>query len=140
MNEHKQTRAVRAAAAVAMAFGLLTIVSGGVALSGRVDMGAVAAPVLWFNFGAGFAYVAAGLSLWGGRPWGWRLSAAIALATLAVLAYFGAHVWQGGAYEMRTLGALVLRALVWIAIAAVALRAARAHQAPAASRAPLNDP
>ena len=54
------------AAAVAVIFGLLTIVSGGRAIFGGVDMGAVVPFVLWFNFGAGFAYVLAGIGLWRG--------------------------------------------------------------------------
>ena len=45
------------AGVAAIAFGLLTLISGGSALFGLVDMGAVVAFVLWFNFLAGFAYV-----------------------------------------------------------------------------------
>jgi hypothetical protein len=32
------------------------------------------------------------------------------------------HVWHGGAYEVRTLGAMSLRLVVWIVIAAVAIK------------------
>ena len=45
------------AGVAAIAFGLLTLISGGSALFGLVDMGAVVPFVLWFNFLAGFAYV-----------------------------------------------------------------------------------
>ena len=45
------------AGAAAIAFGLVTLISGGSALFGLVDMGAVVPFVLWFNFLAGFAYV-----------------------------------------------------------------------------------
>ncbi|GAA4135280.1 hypothetical protein ACFFTN_26610 [Aminobacter aganoensis] len=51
---------VSIAAGVAVAFGLATVLSGGRALFGDVDMGAVVSFVLWFNFLAGFAYVLSG--------------------------------------------------------------------------------
>lgn len=37
----------------------------------------------------------------------------------------GLPIWQGGAFEMRTLGAMTLRSLVRIAIAITALRLTR---------------
>ena len=110
------------AAAVAVIFGVLTVVSGGRALFGGADLGAVVPFVLWFNFAAGFAYVLAGLGLWRGAPWAPVLAAGIALATAAVLAAFLWHVWRGGAWEVRTLGAMILRTGLWAAIAALALR------------------
>ncbi|MCZ7660041.1 MAG: hypothetical protein M5U07_20335 [Xanthobacteraceae bacterium] len=127
---------VRIAGLVAIAFGLLTIISGGRALFGdaaaRAAVGAAVPFVLWFNFGAGFAYVAAGAGLLAGRPWSVTLSALIALATLLVFAAFGIHVLLGGAYEMRTVGAMTLRSVVWIVIAFVARRMpGRAERSPA---------
>ncbi|HQU69031.1 MAG TPA: hypothetical protein PLI43_12670 [Albidovulum sp.] len=110
------------AAIVAVIFGLLTIVSGGRALFGGVDMGAVVPFVLWFNFGAGFAYVLAGIGLWRGAGWAPMLALGIALATLAVFAAFLWHVWSGGAWEARTMGAMILRSGVWIGIAVLAWR------------------
>ncbi|MCF8515367.1 MAG: hypothetical protein K9G72_13490, partial [Rhodobacteraceae bacterium] len=55
------------AGGAAMAFGLLTLLSGGKALFGTADMGAVVPFVLWFNFVAGFAYVEGALLLWRGH-------------------------------------------------------------------------
>ena len=118
-------RTLAVAAVVAVVFGLLTIVSGGRALFGGVDMGAVVPFVLWFNFLAGFAYVAAGLGLWRGAAWAPALSLVIALATAAVFAAFLWHVWQGGAHEARTTAAMSLRLAVWIVIAALAAQFAR---------------
>ncbi len=115
-------RSLTIAAAVAVVFGLLTIVSGGRALFGGVDMGAVVPFVLWFNFSAGFAYVLAGIGLWRGAMWAPALSLAIAVATAAVFAAFLWHVRSGGAWEARTMGAMILRTGVWVAIAALALR------------------
>lgn len=88
-------RTLSIAAAVAVIFGLLTIVSGGRALFGGVDMGAVVPFVLWFNFLAGFAYVLAGIGLWRGAGLAPMLSLGIALATVAVFAAFLWHVVSG---------------------------------------------
>lgn len=107
------------AAGMAVVFGVLTVISGGRALFGGADMGAVVPFVLWFNFAAGFAYVAAGLGLWRGAGWAPALAIGIAAATAAVFAGFLWHVWRGGAFETRTMAALPLRLAVWVVIAAV---------------------
>jgi hypothetical protein len=113
--------------AVAAVFGLATIVSGGTVLFGgdeaRAAAGAVVPFVLWFNFLAGFAYVAAGLGLALWKSWGALLAALVAVSTLVVAAAFAAHVLSGGAYEARTAMAMTLRAAVWTGIALVGCRA-----------------
>jgi hypothetical protein len=114
---------VRIAGGVAVAFGVLTVFSGGRTLLGSADMGAVVPFVLWFNTLAGLAYVVAGLGLWQGRRWAWPLSLAIFAATLLVFAGFGLHVAQGGAFEMRTVFAMALRSAVWGGIVLVARQA-----------------
>jgi hypothetical protein len=115
---------LKAAAVVGMVFGLLTIVSGGIALFGgseaRAAVGNAVPFVLWFNFAAGFAYVAAGGGLLFRRRWALWLSVAILVATVLVFIAFGVHVQRGGLYEMRTVGAMMLRVLVWSIIAIVA--------------------
>lgn len=113
---------LRIAGGFATAFGALTILSGGRALFGGADMGAVVPFVLWFNFLAGFAYVAAGIGLWIGHRWASRLSLLLFAATVAVFALFGLHVLSGGTYEARTVGAMVMRCAVWGIIAWVAAR------------------
>jgi hypothetical protein len=110
------------AAATAVVFGVLTVVSGARALFGGVDMGAVVPFVLWFNFAAGFAYVLAGVGLWRGDRWGPGLCFAIAATTGIVFAAFLWHIQGGGAYEERTFGAMILRVATWTVIAAVAIR------------------
>lgn len=114
------------AAVIAIAFGLLTIFSGGQALFGgavaRKAVGNAVDFVLWFNFGAGFAYVLAGIGLLMRYRWAVVLSIAIAATTVLVFSAFGVHVISGGAYEMRTVGAMALRSAVWIGIAVVASR------------------
>jgi len=114
---------LRIAGGVAIAFGVLTVFSGGRTLLGSADMGAVVPFVLWFNTLAGLAYVIAGVGLWLGLRWALPLSLAILAATLLVFAGFGLHVARGGAYEMRTVLAMALRSAVWGAIALAAWRA-----------------
>jgi len=123
MADNRLSRSVLAAAVVAVVFGALTVASGGIALFGGADMGAVVPFVLWFNFIAGFAYIAAGLALWFRARRAWWLCAAILVATLIVILGFVAYVAQGGAFEVRTVGALLLRSGVWAAIATIAFRA-----------------
>lgn len=109
---------------VGIVFGLVTIREGGAVIFGdgvaRLAAGDYVPFVVWFNFMAGFAYVAAGLGLVLRRGWAALLALAIAVATITVFAAFGVHVLGGGAYEMRTVFAMILRSVVWCAIALVA--------------------
>lgn len=129
MSERSRTRPAWAAVAalVALAFGALTVFSGGRVLFGveaaRLAAGNYVPFVLWFNFLAGFAYIAAGFGLWLWRRWATWLALGIAALTLVVFAAFGLHVAAGGAFELRTVLAMTLRAAFWAAIAALALRA-----------------
>lgn len=111
---------------IAVAFGIVTIIVGGRTLfdgaTGKAA-GNIVPFVLWFNFTAGFAYVIAGIGLFLWKRWAAQLSAAIALATIAVFGAFGAHVFLGGAFETRTVGAMTLRSILWIAVAISACRA-----------------
>ena len=116
-----------AVALVALGFGALTVFSGGRVLFGpdaaRVAAGHYVPFVLWFNFLAGFAYIAAGVGLWLGRRWAAWLALAIAVGTALVFAAFGVHVVLGGAFEVRTVAAMTLRTALWATVAALALRA-----------------
>ena len=106
---------------IAMAFGALTIVSGGSVLFGSEQVAQAAGNavtwVLWFNMLSGFVYIAAGLGiLWSAT---WAPGLALAMAAALVLAWIGllAHILTGGAFEVRTLGAMALRLGLWAAIA-----------------------
>ena len=114
-------RAAVIMASIAVLFGVLTLKSGGEVLffdgPGRAAAGNYVPFVLWFNFIAGFAYIAAGVGLYLWRGWAVTLSLVIAAATLLVSAAFSFHVLSSGAYEMRTVGAMALRSVVWLAIA-----------------------
>jgi hypothetical protein len=112
----------RIAGGLAVAFGLLTVVSGASALFGAIDMGAVVPFVLWFNALAGLAYILGGILLWRGHPLALPVALAILVATAVVFAAFLWRVAAGGAYEMRTLGAMTLRTAFWAAMAWVAWR------------------
>ena len=113
-------------ALVAIIFGIVTIVVGGKTLFGGADERAAAGNivpfVLWFNFVAGFAYVIAGVGLLWWKRWAAQLSAAIAVATIAVFVAFGIHIVLGDPFEARTVGAMIIRSAVWIAIAGSACR------------------
>lgn len=127
----KQSPWLRTSAVVALLFGVLTIVSGGRTLfnaAAQQQAGNYVPFVLWFNFLAGFAYVIAGVGLWLRQRWSIWLASAIAAATLIVFAAFGLQIWAGGAYEMRTVGAMGLRAVVWLLIAGVAYGKLANHQ------------
>ena len=87
----------------------------------RAAAGATVSFVLWFNFLAGFCYVAAAVGLWFRQRWAVVLSALIVLTTLIVFAAFGFHVFNGGEFESRTVAAMIFRVLVWAGIAWVGL-------------------
>lgn len=113
---------LRITAGIAIVFGALTIFSGGQALFGSTATKAAAGNavpfVLWFNFLSGFVYVLAGIGIALTKPWGAWLAMALAVAIVAVFALFGLHILRGGLYETRTMGAMILRSVVWISIAA----------------------
>jgi hypothetical protein len=127
MGRRKAKIGMKIAATVAVLFGALTIWSGGHVLFGgpevKAAIGNTVSFVLWFNFGAGFVYIAAGAGLYLGRIWAAWLAVLIAVSTLIVFAAFGIHVINDGLYENQTVGAMALRSLVWIAIAVIAVRA-----------------
>jgi hypothetical protein len=112
------------AAAVAVVFGLASIVSGGRVLFGapeaRAAAGEIVLFVLWFNFLTGFAYVAAGIGLMQWRRWGGQLSLLLAVSILIAAAFFARHIILGGAYEMRTVLAMLLRSAFWVTLAVIA--------------------
>lgn len=111
-------------AVVAFIFGVLTVISGARVLFGDVSTRAAAGDVvlfvLRFNTLAGFAYMLAAVGLFRWRRWSARLAVLIALTTITVFAAFGWHIATGGAFEPRTLGAMVLRSGFWIVLAVAA--------------------
>ncbi len=126
---------LRVAALIGALFGLMTIREGGAVLffdgPARQAAGDYVAFVLWFNFLAGFAYVAAGVGLWLRRRWAVWAASGIAVATLIVFAAFAWHVMSGGAFELRTVVAMALRSSIWVLIAAIGWWYFRSQEQPA---------
>lgn len=122
----KTSKTLKWLAIIGIAFGALTIASGARALFGadeaRAALGNVVPFVLWFNFLAGFVYVLAGGALFARQSWGSHLALILAVATGVVFIAFGVHAFTGGAYEIRTVMALSLRFLFWLAVTVVAFR------------------
>ena len=120
---------VSVAGVIGTLFGLMTIREGGAVLfvdgAARVAAGDYVPFVLWFNFLAGFAYVVAGTGLVFRQTWAARVALVIAAATLVVFVALGAHVFGGGAFEMRTVVAMTLRSVIWCSIAALSWRLLR---------------
>ncbi|MDP1605693.1 MAG: hypothetical protein Q8L93_03465 [Rhodocyclaceae bacterium] len=121
MNDKLSRFGLYAVAAIALVFGLATIVSGGKVLFGgeaaRAAAGNYVPFVVWFNFLAGFAYVAAATGLATGQAWAAHLALAIAVATALVFLVFGLFVLGGAPFESRTIGAMTLRTALWAGIA-----------------------
>lgn len=134
----KFERILKWLAIVAIAFGVLTVFSGGRALFGgmeaRAELGNFVPFVLWFNFIAGFVYVLAGVALLRTKRWAAAVALLLAVATVLVFLAFAVHIVAGGAFEARTVGALSLRSLFWIAVALVAMRAMKATAAGSCPR------
>lgn len=126
---NSKSRFIKWLAIAALVFGTLTIFSGGRALFGsdeaRAALGNVVPFVLWFNFTAGFVYVIAAIGLLLAKPWAAPTAVFLAIATVLVSLAMAIFAAMGGAFEMRTVGALIIRSVFWIAIAIVAVRAVR---------------
>lgn len=114
-------------AGVGLVFGVLTVVSGGLPSLGQrrrrtpseISFPSCCGSTSW----PATPYVAAGLGLFLRQDWAVGLSLALFVATFLILVGFALHVATGGLYEMRTVGALLLRTTVWAAIAFYARRA-----------------
>ncbi len=122
------------AATVAIVFGALTVWSGGRALFGgpilQAAVGNAVPFVLWFNFLSGFVYLAAGLGIGLRKSWASPVALGLAIAIVTVFALLGWYIFSGGSYETRTLGAMALRAGVWISIAVYLRRLTTTQRAP----------
>ena len=113
-------------AAVALLFGLATIKAGGDVLffsaQAKAGAGNYVLFVLWANFIAGFLYVVCALAILLRPAMAFSIAAFIAVATAVVFAALGLHIVSGGAYEMRTVGALSLRLVFWVLVSAIVMR------------------
>jgi len=123
MSNTKKCLGLKVIAVIAIAFGLLTLKSGGEVLfidgAGRAAAGNYVPFVLWSNFLLGFFYIIAGIGLWLQKRWAAWLAIFIVSATLATFVAFGWHIQTGGLFEARTLKAMILRSGVWLVIALI---------------------
>jgi predicted anti-sigma-YlaC factor YlaD len=104
-------------AAVAIGFGLLTLVAGA-RVRGGADPGyVVLRPLLLFNTAMGVAYVTAGVTLLRSAAWGKRAAGTIFVLNLLALATVLAHyASSSGTVAGESLGAMTLRTAVWLAL------------------------
>ena len=107
-------------AVIVLVFGLLTIAAGGSVLFGPAEVSSLAGQtvsfVLWFNFLAGFFYLAAGYGFWKGEDWAQGLAGLIALTSAAVFVMLLFYIVDGHAFEVRTPVAMGFRLCVWVLI------------------------
>ena len=119
-------KAVKFFAALAVVFGIMTVISGSIVLfingPGQKSAGNYVAFVVWFNLISGIGYIISGFGLWRLKKWAVFFSGAIAFGILVTLFAFANHVIQDGLFEVRTLYALIFRLLVWGTISAVSYR------------------
>ena len=117
-------------AILAAGFGVVTLFSGGSVLFGPTQAQRLAGDymlfVVWFNVLAGGLYVIAAAGIWLDRGWAMGLAWFIALATTLTALVFGYQVILGVSFELRTVGALILRFGFWVAIALALGRTRRA--------------
>ena len=111
----------RGLAIAALIFGIATVFKGGSVIFGpdsaRESVGNYVPFVVWFNFLAGFAYLAGAFAIWTAQGWARPLALGIALATLVTGVAFAVHAMLGGAFSMQTVGALPLRLGFWAFVA-----------------------
>lgn len=120
------SRWFRVVAVAAAAFGVVTLFSAGSIVldyGGSQELAGDYVPfVVWLNLAAGGLYVVAAAGIWRHSNWAIGLSVLIALATVLTGIPLALHVVGGGSYEMRTIGALALRAGFWAAVATFLFR------------------
>jgi hypothetical protein len=116
---------LRIAAAIGALFSGVSVWAGTRVLTGLDVPGYVVLPwLVLYNVVAGLFGVAVGLGLWLIRRWAIAAAARLAVAHLSVLLALIALRASGGVVANDSLGAMSLRAIVWVVIALVARRAA----------------
>jgi hypothetical protein len=126
---HSAPTSVRIAAGIGLVFGLMSVVAGTRVLAGLAHPDYVVLPwLVAYNVAAGAVGVAAGAGLWGLWNWASRLTRLLAAAHGVVLAVLMV-LWVTDRHVARdSLMAMLLRVVVWTAIAAVVTRARTASR------------
>lgn len=106
---------------VAIAFGIAGLVEGGKVLFGgpgaMAEAGNIVPFVLYFNFGASFLYVLAGVGTLARHTPALWFARILAVGSVGVLVALIAHIVGDEPYEVRTLVAMGFRAAFWTALA-----------------------
>lgn len=106
---------------LACLFGLMTIIQGAKALGlwGNIapQNSEIVPLVLQFNFLSGFLYVLAGLLIIKFQVIGLWLARVLAVAIFSVVIYLTWHIIMGGAFMPKTVAAMLMRLLFWVAFA-----------------------
>jgi hypothetical protein len=124
----------RATIAVALLFGVLSVVAGGRVLLGGDPGYVVFTPLVIFNTLMGFAYIAAAVVIRESAERGRRAAGIIVLLNLIVLALVVVSWAAAGPVAVDSVRAMALRAAVWIGIVAAlgsVLRRSTTHAVPA---------
>jgi hypothetical protein len=104
----------RLLAAVAVLFGIATVVAGTRVLAGTDPGYAVTRPLLLYNTAMGFAYIAAGgLGWFRIRPGAYAALVIFVLNALVLAVVATLHFQQGGV-AIESVRAMVLRTVVWL--------------------------
>lgn len=107
----------RILAAVAIVFGVVTILSGGRVLLGADPGYVVYKPLLVYNTAMGFIYAGAGIAAWRSVVRGRAAAGAIFVLNLIVLAAVGTlYSNGGGAVAIESVHAMTLRTVVWLVL------------------------
>lgn len=106
----------RVLAAIAILFGILTIVAGTRVLTGSDPGYVVFFPLLVYNTVMGFAYIGAGAVAWRSLPRGRDTAAAIFVLNLLVLAAIWILYSSAAAVAIDSLRAMTLRTGVWFVL------------------------
>lgn len=106
----------RVLAVVAVLFGIATVIAGTRVLSGSDPGYVVFRPLLIFNTAMGVAYLAAGVIAWRSVDKGKYAAATIFVLNLLVLGAMSYLYLAGNAVAVESVGAMILRTGVWLAL------------------------
>lgn len=115
-NGASSSRVQHVAAAVAVIFGVATLVAGGSVLAGRDAGYLVYRPLLIFNTLMGVAYLVAGIFAWRRASLGRNAAAVILVLNLLVLGRVAFLYRTSTVVAIDSVRAMVLRSGVWLAL------------------------
>lgn len=113
----------RIAAVVAVVFSGMSLIEGTQVLLGLAQPDyVVLKPLLIYNVLMAIPGIIAGVALWPGRRWAFRLAAVITAAHVVVLLVIGTMYLSGGSVALHSVQAMLARSVAWSLIAWIAGR------------------